>query len=212
MRTKTLLLSAAVGVAGLVAASAQTVYSVNSVGYINLSVPTGFSMIANQLDNGNGNTVADVLTVPDGTVVFKYNAQTAGYDNNTFLFGAWTDPNMTLNPGEGVFINNSSGNPIDLTFVGEVPQGDDSNQNVPAGFTIQSSVVPQAGGVGTVLAFPATDGDVVFKFNNGTGAYENFTFLFGGWTPSEPSVAVGESFFVNKATASDWNRDFSVNN
>ena len=78
MRTKTLLLSAAVGAAGLVAASAQTVYSVNSVGYINLSVPAGFSMIANQLDNGTGNTVADVLTVPDGTVVFKYDPQTSG--------------------------------------------------------------------------------------------------------------------------------------
>jgi hypothetical protein len=48
MRTKTLLLTAALAVAGLSSASAQ-VYSVNAVGYINLSLPKGFSMICNQL-------------------------------------------------------------------------------------------------------------------------------------------------------------------
>lgn len=211
MRTKTLLLSAAVGVAGLVAASAQTVYSVNSVGYINLSVPVGFSMIANQLDNGSGNLVPDILSVPDGTVVYKYNEGTAGYDVNTFLFGSWTDANMTLAPGEGVFINNSSGTAIDLTFVGEVPQGDLSN-NLPQGFSIKSSEVPQNGGLQSTLAFPAGDGDVIFKFDNGTGAYQSSTFLFGSWTPSEPNINVAESFFVNKATAGSWDRTFSVNN
>jgi hypothetical protein len=212
MRTKTLLLSAAVGVAGLVAASAQTVYSVNSVGYINLSVPTGFSMIANQLDNGTGNLVPDILTVPDGTVIFKYNPSTSGYDNNTFLFGSWTDPNMTLDPGEGVFINNSSGAAIGLTFVGEVPQNAASNGTVGLGFSISASKVPQAGGVVSELEFPAGDGDVVFKFNNTLSAYENYTFLFGSWSPAEPAIAVGESFFVNKQVAAAWDRDFSVNN
>ena len=46
MRTKTLLLTAALAAAGVVSSMAQ-VYSVNSVGYVNLTLPNGFSMIAN---------------------------------------------------------------------------------------------------------------------------------------------------------------------
>lgn len=210
MRTKTLLLSAAVGAVGLLAADAQ-VYSVNSVGYINLALPSGFSMIANQLDNGNGNLVPDILTVPDGTTIFKYNESTGSYDLNTFLFGGWDDPQMTLSPGEGAFINNASGGVINLTFVGEVSQGNLSNP-LPAGFSLKSSQVPQAGDLAADLAFPADDGDVVFTFSNASGAYETSTFLFGSWTPSAPAVEVGESFFVNKQVAGSWDRTFSVNN
>jgi hypothetical protein len=71
MRTKLLLSAAVLGVAGVIAASAQ-VYSVNVVGYINVAVPPGFSMIANQLDSGN-NTVGSLMpSVPELTVLYKF--------------------------------------------------------------------------------------------------------------------------------------------
>ena len=46
MRTKTLLLTAALSAAGIATSMAQ-VYSANAVGYVNKLIPTGFSMIAN---------------------------------------------------------------------------------------------------------------------------------------------------------------------
>ena len=46
MRTKTLILTAFVGALGIAGASAQ-VYSVNAVGYVNKSLPKGFSIVAN---------------------------------------------------------------------------------------------------------------------------------------------------------------------
>jgi hypothetical protein len=213
MRTKTLLLSAAVGVAGLVAASAQTVYSVNSVGYVNSTFPVGFSMIANPLDAGTGNNTVSALLDPalfaEGTTIYKFNPSTSNYTLNVVDFGAWTLPDMTLNPGEGVFINVLS-SPVTVTFVGEVPQGD-LTQALPAGFSIQASQVPQEGQLDTVLGFPATDGDVVYLFDNGANGYTIHAFDFGDWsTPPVPSV--GESFFVNKIAATDWTRSFSVNN
>ena len=60
MRTKTILLTAAVLAAGLGASVAQSVFSVNAVGYVNVTIRPGYNLIANPLNNG-GNTVSEVL-------------------------------------------------------------------------------------------------------------------------------------------------------
>lgn len=212
MRTKTLLLSAAVGAAGLLAASAQ-VYSVNSVGYVNLAIPPGFSMIANPL-NAADNTIGALFDpaktgLPDGTTIYKFNSSTGQYSVNVLDFGAWANPSDTLNPGEGAFIRNV-GPATTITFVGEVMQGT-LTQSLPQGFSIQASQVPQSGQLDTDLGFPAVDGDTVFMFVNSTGQYSVHAFDFGAWNVP-PVPAVGESFFVQKIAAATWTRNFSVNN
>ena len=60
MRTKALLLGAAVGAIGLATSMAQ-VYSVNIVGYVNTTIPTGFSIICNPLNATGGNTIGNVM-------------------------------------------------------------------------------------------------------------------------------------------------------
>ena len=212
MRTKTLLLSAAVGAAGLLAASAQ-VYSVNSVGYINLTVPPGFSMIANQLKT-TADKLSDILpSPPDGTQVLSWNG--TGFVSYDFIgaLSVWS-PNgdLQLKPGEGVFIRNPTAANFTVTLVGEVPQGSDSNSTIPAGFSIRSSTVPMAGDLVANMGLPAVDGDQILKWS-GTG-YVSFDFIgaLGVWSPSNPSVAVGESFFAKKSAPVAWNRNFSVNN
>jgi hypothetical protein len=119
---------------------------------------------------------------------------------------------MTLNPGEGVFINNTSAGAIDLTLVGEVPQGTDSNMSVGVGFSIVSSTVPQTGALDTVLGFPAGLGDAFYLFDNAANGYNVYNYSFAGFGGNPPVPAVGEAFFVNKQVAADWTRDFSVNN
>lgn len=210
MRTKTLLLSAAVTAAGMLSSMAQ-VYSVNAVGYVNVTIPAkGYQLIANPLLAADSKLSALLPNVKDGTTVYKYDPAT-GYSVNTFFFGAWGDGNQTLVPGEGAFVlNGDTAAPQTLTFVGEVAQGDRSHA-IPAGFSIQSSEVPQAGKLTTDLNFPAADGDAVYKFNAASQSYDSFTFFFGGWSPSEPTVDVGESVFVNKAAAANWTRTFNVN-
>lgn len=212
MRTKTLLVTAALGAAGVASAVAQ-VYSVNAVGYVNMTVKPGFNTIANPLDAGAGNnTASKVLAgVPDGTTVYKYVAG-SGYtiDSYSDLFG-WDNPDLGLAPGEGFFIQVPAGADVNLTFVGEVPQGDASNMSLPAGFALVSSKVPQAGKLATDLKYPATDGDTVYTYAN-PGGYTiySFTDLFG-WDPQEPSVAVGQAFWSQKSAAASWTRNFSVN-
>jgi hypothetical protein len=208
MRTKLLLSAAVLGVAGIVAASAQ-VYSVNVVGYINVAVPPGFSMIANQLDNSGNNTLAALLpTVPEGTTIYKFRPAMGDYDISGFEFGEWSQAGMTLNPGEGAFIFNPGTAAFNALFVGEVKQGALSTPLV-AGFQIVASQVPQTGALDADLGFPAAEGDIVYQFNNATGDYKIGGFEFGEWSVV-PTPAVGEAFFVNKAAGTSWTRNFTV--
>lgn len=202
MRTKSLILTAALGLAGIASSLAQPVYSVNAVGYINRDVPSGFSMIANQLNTTN-NTIANLLTtLPNNSNFYKWTG--TDFDIATFFFGSWDKPNLTLNPGEGGFVNVAS--PATITFVGDVPEGNLSNP-IPVGFSIRSSQVPQAGPVDT-LGLTLNNNDNLYKWNG--SSYDIYTFFFGSWSPSTPTLAVGESIFINAGTATSWNRTFAV--
>jgi hypothetical protein len=210
MRTKTLLLTAALGAAGVASAMAQ-VYSVNTVGYVNEVFPPGYTMFANPLDAGEGNNLVSKLlgtAVPEGTTVYKFNSATGLYNINGFEFGEWSDKLMTLAPGEGAYINNPTTANLTVTFVGTVMEGTLST-DLPAGFSIRSSKVPQAGQLDTVLGFPVGEGDTVYRWDNGKAAYNIYTFEFGEWG-IKPVINVGESFFVNKKVAATWTRTFDV--
>lgn len=210
---KLILTTAVFGVASL-GALAQ-VYSVNAVGYINVTVPaSGYALVANQLNAGTAasNKITEVLPgVPEDTIVFTYST-TGGFSANQLSFGAWGDPNATLPPGKGFFIQNNQvpAAPFTVTFVGEVPQGALSTALV-AGLNLVGSQVPQAGKVSTDLGFPAGEGDAIFQWNPAGQTYRAaVSYSFGAWDPAEPTVAVGEAFFVEKAAAASWTRTFSV--
>jgi hypothetical protein len=223
---KKLLLAGALSLAGATALYAQTVTSINAVGYANVTIAPGFSMIGNQL-NTSDNRLSSILPDPlVGTRIFKWNgASFSAYDYvqlPPFLGGGkkWDpDGNATLNPGEGAFIFNPATTNVTLTFVGEVVTDANSNISIPSGFAIISSPVPQSAALTTTLLFPAAPGDRVFRYN-GTSytAYDYITvppFLGGGtrWDPSEPTPNVGEAFFSFKvsSTPTPWNRNFTIN-
>jgi hypothetical protein len=205
MRTKTLLATAALAAAGVASMSAQ-VFSVNAVGYVNVTIPKGFSMLSNPL-NAEKNTVgATLAAAPDGTTVYTFGA--AGFSANIKDFGEFGDGNAAFAPGGGVFVLAQA--PFTVTFVGEVPQGALSNP-LPKGLSIRSSIVPQEGRLDTVLGFPAQDGDTIFQWDNAGGKYKQSDFDFGDWSGPAPTVKVAEAFFVRKNVAGTWTRNFSVN-
>jgi len=214
MRTKTLLLTAAVCAAGIATSKAQ-VYSVNAVGYVNTPLVKGYNMISNPLNNtaANGNQIKSLFaSLPLGSVIFLFDPATAKYVNAQVdeFTGEVTGPAATteLLPGNGVFVSSPSVGTI--TFVGEVPQGTLHNA-IPKGFSIKASQVPQAGTMATALGYTPTDGEVIFNYNESTQKYDSFSFEFGAWTPSEPTLQVGEAVFINAPAAKSWDRTFSVN-
>jgi hypothetical protein len=225
MRTKTILLSAILGAISGVSLMAQ-VYSLNAVGYINVTVPNGFSIIANQLNTTNNN-VSPLLDSQlgdgnhDGCRVYKFNGSSyTGLQVDSFNSPPWDGdaPHTTMNPGEAVFFLNTTGAPFTITFVGTVLQGNLTN-SIPAGFSLISSLVPQAGALDTSLGLTEVDGDRVYQFVNSAGAYQSYqgdSFNSPPWdapngAPLAPTVAVGEGFFYQAGGAEAWVRNFSVN-
>jgi hypothetical protein len=225
MRTKTLLITAALCAAGAATSMAQ-VYSVNMVGYINKTLPTGFSLVANQLNASPDNRITTLIpTPPNSTTVYKFNGAT--YDSIIYITGlGWDDGgagsiNMTANPGEGVFVfvdPTEAPTGLPVTFVGEVQLS--STVNIGAGFQIVSSVLPQSlpleGAPPAGLGFTPQNGDTVYRFDPATDLYLIDEYTAGlGWTGDSngaaPTPQIGESFFLSSATGGrSWTRTFSV--
>ena len=214
MNTKTLLLLGALGAAGMTSAVAQTsVYSVNAVGYVNVSLPTDFSIVSNPLLAPTNTAAALFPVIPDGCSIITF-VPGVGYSVNDRDFGVWSKPNDVLAPGTGFFFKNPSGAPIVVTFVGDVLQGSLTN-TLASGLQLKGNLVPQTGAIDTIHNFPGVDGDQVIRFRapaNPTG-YTIYSYDFGVWAPV-PTINVGEGFWVNRVgpAGSAWTRTFSVNN
>lgn len=227
MRTKVLLLAAAALSAGAFAASAQ-VYSQNVVGYINLSLPAGYSVIANQLATGN-NGINTVLTngVPDGTTLTEWDFanQRWSLDPQTYYAGdQWYDSSLSsssvsLNPtnGRAFLINLPAA--ATITLVGDVPQGSLVSQVRGPGYDVVASVVPVVSGLGT-NGFPQVDGMTYTYMASGAwvGAPNlPYTYYAGDqWydpslSPVDPAPAVGAGFLANNpGPTANWTRNFTV--
>jgi hypothetical protein len=200
------------------------VYSVNVVGYYNLTVGAGgYSFIANQLTNA-GNSVNAVLTNGPrsdvngvlNTVLYAWNGN--GYDLYQFFTGAdadtyfgavgsqagWYDPIGSLSPallrqGSGNFLFNPAGTAITNTLVGEVVQGQNSIPIV-TGFNALSLVPPVATNFdGAFANFPGVS-DVngvnndLYYKFNGNG-YDIFQFFTG---------ADADTYFGGAGSVTGW--------
>lgn len=186
-----------------------TAYLGTQIGWIKKQIPVGQSMVCNQLDNGD-NTLGTLLpSVNEGTIVYKWNENgyPQGYLVNSFDFGEWLAPGMTLHPGEGVIINNP-GAAMTSRFVGFVR--DALHVRVPRGWAIRGSPVPQAGAVTTTLTFPSGSyGDQVWRMTSTSGSYTSYTWNGTAWSPLDPSLAIAEAFWSWKGpNAYYWDRVF----
>lgn len=222
MRTKTLLAAAALAAGLATSAMAQNVYSLNVVGYINLTLTNGFNLVANQLDydgTGTNNTLYTSIgtNLPNLSRVYTFDPIAVNYNFAALIGGNWSAGNMAavvkgVQPGQGVFVQipAAASYPQTLTLVGNVMQG---NLNTPVGsyYQILSSQVPQSGGISTALNFTGANLDRVYQWLPGTQTYGPFrAFIAGNWSPVEPTLAVGEAAFVQGHAGSAWSRSFTV--
>jgi hypothetical protein len=223
MKMKTSILTALIALAGSATLMAQTnVYSLNAVGYVNTTIPSGYSIICNPLV-ASGVTASNTLsklfpsTIPQGTVVYKFeggNFQIATYAADDFGNVSW-DFDLSVMPGEGFWVFNPSA-AYTNTFVGEVAQGSGATtNNIPTGFSLKSSVIPQAGQLDSVLGYVPNQGDVIYFFRSGNFAISTYgPDDFGNVSWDFPPVpGVGEGFWVfNPNAPKNWVRTFSTSN
>jgi hypothetical protein len=218
MRTKALL-GAAILAAGLATSMAQSVYSLNVVGYYNVTVGTGatpdagsrFKLICMQLkpDNNNSPTLANALTnVPAGTLAYVWSG--TGWNPPSEYLGpadGW-EQDYPLPYGTGVMLKNTAASPITITFVGEVMEGNKTN-SWGTGYSPRGPFVPQAGGITTVHNFSQV-GDKVLTFNGGWSPPNEYFGGTDGWESGEPILAVGDAVMVSSLTGGQWVRNFTV--
>jgi hypothetical protein len=162
-------------------------------------------MIADPLDAVDNRVAALLPNVPEGTSIHLWNEPGASWTINWFDFGQWLYPDIPLQPGQGVVFRNPTEVPLTVTFVGEVPQGYRVNP-VANGWWIRSSILPEDGRVSADLLLPVMNGDRIQRMIN--GSYVEYRFQNGAWTPQEPAVAAGESFWTYKQVGFWWSRNY----
>ena len=178
-----------------------SVLSRSVIGYASMTMPPGFSMIANPFETHA--TVADMLKGwPDGTRLNKFDTRFFKLGENAIEFGKWSNPGEKLLPGEGAIFYNPTSDYKSLSFAGQVAQGRVSVP-IPAGFSIRSSLLPQPGNLED-LGFPISNGDVIHLFDREAQKYVLHPFQEGKWTAGAPVVSVGEAFWVAKTEAGNW--------
>jgi len=223
MRTK-LFLTAAVASAFGISTSIAQVYSVNAVGYINLTMLPGFNLVGNQLNRTPNNSLNNaIMGAPIESQVLKFannSYQLELFDGTTWIKPDGNPGTLSANPGEGLFFFNPGTTPLTITLVGDVPQGSNLLLCLPPGFSLVCSIVPQAIPLAPQNGFPSVPEMQFIAWDPVTQTYKQHLFNDGStWilpdgTPvSSPTAAVGEGFFVfnpNNTTVC-WPRSFSVN-
>src|SRR5207249_10247190 len=63
---------------------------------------------------------------------------------------------------------------------------------------------------GTTLGFQIAHGDTVSRMTGTDGSYTTYTYSNGAWSPSQPTIRLGEAFRSNKAKAVVWRQNYSA--
>jgi len=197
--------------AGLVSSSAQ-VYSANVVGYINVSLTNGFTMVANQLDvdgTGTNNNIATVMgtAIPANTVVEAWNG--VGFSSTKWTGTKWTVSSAlftnAMQPQVGFFVSSPAN--TNIVEVGNVLQGTNTVPVAP-GFQVVSFKAPITGGIASALGYVPTKNDVV-EIWNGVG-FSSHKWSGTIWTAGEPSLQVGQAVFLDAVATNNWTQGFTV--
>ena len=216
MRTKALLCAALVAAGAISAVAQQNVYSLNIVGYVNVTVPSGYSLLANPLSAGVTNGANEIMTPIDGEQILTWTG--SGYSYVAYDSGSWVDSQFnpaqapSLPPGKGFFFFNPFASTT-VTFVGQVVPGPGVTNSlaIPSGYSLIGSPLPAS--VTDITAAPVSlpkiDGMQILKW---TGAgYSYAAYDSGAWVDSQfntipaPGLNVGQGFFLfNPFAATTW--------
>ena len=226
MRTKALLSVAAIAASAISAMAQANVYSLNIVGYATVSVPAGYSLLANPLSAGVTNGANEIMPILDGEQILTWNGASfteVMYDSGA---GGWvkaddvtpTGP-PSLPPGKGFFFFNPNATATNITFVGQVVPGPSSTNtlSLAPGYSLIGSPLPAtvAQITNPPVSLPVLDGMQILQWGSGKYSEVMFDSGAGGWVKADdvtpttaPPYAIGSGFFFfnPNATASAWNQ------
>lgn len=210
----------AAGVASSMA-QAPNVYSVNVVGYVNVSLPSGYTLMANPLNLDNTNNINNVLpNVPNGTQFISWTGSGLAPAITFFAGSGWYDQNLNpatnlLNLGTSFFLYNPSAS-NNVTFVGTVVQGTNTTVITP-GYSFNSVIAPISSDLDT-NGFPTSLNGLQYStFTNGQYTPADTYFQGSGWFDGNlnqvfptPTVAQGFLIYNPNGSSANWVQTFTV--
>lgn len=233
MRTKVLICAAALA-ASLASSMAQNVYSLNVVGYVNVTLPTHqFAAVANPLDASMGGTIAigndmtnlfSIATgnIANGSTIARFDSALNNYlpsVSYVALTKKWGS-NFSMPPGKAALYFNAGAVDTVVTFTGQVPQGTynvgtlNSHQ-----FSLVGSPVPIGGNITnstSVVGLVPANGDTVATFNSALNNWNpsaSYVALTKKWSSTASStIGAGQGFLYFNAggSANNWVSNFTV--
>jgi hypothetical protein len=236
MRTKGLICAAAL-VASLASSSAQNVYSINVVGYVNYTLKkNALNMIANPLDATMGGTATGDLnnvtnlfqvstitgTLAGGSYITTYVPSTGNWNPTSVSYNALTKKwspaaGLAAKPGTGIMFYNNGASDVVVTYTGQIVQG---SYNVATlaknALNLVGPPVPIGGDLtNAVIGLVSAGGDYVSTYNPTTGGYNaasSYNALTKKWSPAQ-TINPGGGFFYynNTGAAKTWTSNFTVN-
>jgi hypothetical protein len=235
MRTK-VLLGAALLAASLASSMAQNVYSLNVVGYVNVTIPAGkYQLVANPLDATLGGTVANMNdsgnlftntagNLNNGSKLQQFNSAISDYGpiiNYSAITKKWGST-FPMPPGAGALYFNNGAVDTVVTFTGQVPQGTYNVATLaPSKYALLGSPVPIGGDLTnatTVVGLVPNNGDTLATFNSAITDYNpasKWSTITKKWSVTASStggVAPGQGFiyYNNGAAVNNWVSNFTV--
>lgn len=192
-------------------------YSTNIVGYANVTVRSGYSLLANPLRAGLTNGANEILPPIEGEQILTWNGAVYDFIAYDTGFGGWVDINFNratvpcLPPGKGFFLFNPYST-TSVTFVGEVVPAPctTNSMSLPPGYSLVGSPLPADANPieAAPVRLPVFDG---IQFSEWRGYnFEYYAWDTGLWISSweytvPPRYTIGEGFFFwNPGPATNW--------
>ena len=192
---------------------------VGIVSYATLTIPSGFSLLANPLSSGVTNGANEIALLIDGEKILTWNG--LGFDTYSYdsVFG-WRDANSqpaappSLPPGKGFFFFNP-GASHNITLTGQVLPGPGTTNSLilPSGYSLVGSPLPAnvANISSAPVNLPLIDGMQILTWNGSGFTFSLYDSGFGGWVDANlkpktaPSYSIGQGFFIfNPRAAVTW--------
>jgi hypothetical protein len=222
MRTKALLSVAAIAASAISAMAQSNVYSLNIVGYATVSLPAGYSLLANPLSAGATNGAGELGLLIPSEQILTWNGSGFNYASYDPAFGGWIDANFAasvppqLPPGKGFFFFNPAA-ATNITFVGQVVPGPSSTNSIPlpAGYSLVGSALPaNVTNISSApVSLPLIASMQVLTWSGSAYVYSSYDPAFGGWidqnfaAKTAPTYSIGQGFFFfNPGTATTWSQ------
>jgi len=230
MRTKVLLCAAALAASVASSMADGNVYSINVVGYVNLTMnqgPARYTCFANPMDNsalqtGGNNLTNFFLNPPVGSTIAPYNQSTAQYGSpaayTSGKSGASWGNTFDLPPGTAFMFGNPASTNMVVTFVGQVQQG----TSIPVA-TIQAgkhallgSPVPIGGDLtNSIIGLVPHVGDQIALYTSSVGQWGSVSAYTSGKSGASwaPNIQIGPGvgfLYYNSGAQITWTSNFTV--